>query len=105
LLSYAIKYSPHGGEVVVRIDTDEKALAVRVHDEGVGISPEDIDNVFERFHRIDSPATRGVPGFGIGLSIVKASVELCGGDIRVASAPGRGSVFTFTVPSMRTGQI
>jgi signal transduction histidine kinase len=105
LLSNAIKYSPDGGEVVVRIDRDEKALAVSVRDEGVGISPEELDNVFERFHRVDAPETRGVSGFGLGLSIVKASVEQCGGAIRVASAPGRGSIFTFTVPSMRTGQI
>jgi signal transduction histidine kinase len=98
LLSNAIKYSPEGGNVTVHVQPDDDAVRVSVADEGIGIPEDQLTRIFDRFHRVDSQATRGVSGFGLGLSIVKASVELSGGRIWVDSAPGKGSVFNFTVP-------
>jgi signal transduction histidine kinase len=105
LLSNAIKYSPAGGDVTDRLQPDGDSVRVSVQDQGLGIPSDELPRVFERFHRVDSQATRGVSGFRLGLSIVKAGIELSGGRIWVDSEPGKGSIFSFTVPVARSEQL
>jgi two-component system sensor histidine kinase MprB len=93
LLDNAAKWSPEGGVVTVTLEHGTLMVA----DEGPGISPEDLPHVFERFYR--SAESRGMPGSGLGLSIVRSIVERHGGDVRAGSAPGgAGAAFWLTVP-------
>jgi signal transduction histidine kinase len=98
LLSNALKYTPPGGAVEVRVDTRPSGTEIRVADTGVGIDPQDIPRVFERFYRADNSRSRATGGAGIGLSIAKAIVESHGGTISAVSQPGRGSEFLITLP-------
>lgn len=104
LLSNAVKFSPDGSTIRVTIDSDADALSVSVRDEGVGISPEDQDELFRPFSRLGGPGSSGVAGTGLGLYIAKALVEGQGGTIRVDSAPGAGSTFTYTVRPASTAR-
>jgi signal transduction histidine kinase len=98
LLSNAVKFTPEGGRVDVsaKMDTDKVAIAVR--DTGVGIAPEDQAALFEEFKQVGKDSTRKAEGTGLGLALTKRFVELHGGEIRVDSAPGKGSTFTVTLP-------
>jgi signal transduction histidine kinase len=98
LLSNALKYTPAGGTVDVRVDAGPEGTEIRVADTGIGIRVEDLPRVFERFYRADNSRSRTTGGAGIGLSITKAIVEAHGGTIRAASEPGSGSVFLITLP-------
>lgn len=98
LVSNAIKYSPGGGSVTVRALQDGEQVVVSVHDTGIGISPEDQEQLFSKFYRVDSSLTRDIGGTGLGLSICKSVVELLGGDVGCASKEGEGSTFWFTLP-------
>ncbi len=103
LLDNAIKFTPAGGEVSVSAKEieDKKAVEISVTDNGVGVSPDNLDKIFERFHKIAPVGAKGGKGLGIGLDIVRSLVYLHGGDIRVESpvkSTGRGSRFTFTLP-------
>jgi signal transduction histidine kinase len=98
LVSNACKYSPGGGEIVVRADRRDGSAVVSVSDQGPGIGEEEQERAFERVSRLDGPVQRGTRGSGLGLYITRALVELHGGSIWVESEPGRGSTFTFTVP-------
>jgi signal transduction histidine kinase len=96
LLDNAIKYTPHEGNVTVSIDGDEAQVLLLVKDTGVGISGDDLANVFERFYRCD-PSRSGA-GVGLGLSLVMAIVRSHGGEVAVTSSPGKGSTFTVSLP-------
>jgi signal transduction histidine kinase len=98
LLSNAIKFTPQGGRVDVsaKLDTDKVEIAVR--DSGAGISPEDQASLFEQFMQVGKDAARKAEGTGLGLALSRRFVELHGGRIRVESAPGKGSTFSFTLP-------
>lgn len=98
LIGNAIKFTPKGGEVLVRVRPRGKDLLVEVTDTGVGIDPDDIPKLFRRFGQLDMSSTRQAGGTGLGLSICKAIVEAHGGAIGVESAPSAGSTFWFTVP-------
>jgi signal transduction histidine kinase len=109
LLINAAKYSPRGGEIalsVAEVDAEKlpedhpsgRFLLVAVRDQGIGIAPEDIQRIWERFYRVDNTNTRRIGGTGLGLSITKALVELHGGRIWVESQAGQGSTFFFTLP-------
>jgi PAS domain S-box-containing protein len=98
LVSNAVKYSPDGGTVWIGGRTDHTGLTVYVADQGIGIPPEEQGRVFDRFHRVDSGLRRRTEGTGLGLYLVKAIVEAHGGRVWVESAPGRGSIFMFTLP-------
>lgn len=98
LISNALKYSPNGGEVVVQGALEGEGVAVSVRDQGVGIAPEDQAHLFERFFRVDDALSRRTPGTGLGLYLSQAFVKAHGGLIRVESAPGKGSTFTFWLP-------
>jgi two-component system phosphate regulon sensor histidine kinase PhoR len=97
LIDNAIKYSDPGGTVEVGIGQEGNRCAVWVSDTGPGIPEEHQGRIFERFYRVDRDRSREVGGTGLGLAIVKHIVEAHGGSIRVRSAPGKGSTFTFTL--------
>jgi PAS domain S-box-containing protein len=99
LLSNAIKFTPKGGNVDVVLERVNSHIEITVHDSGIGISPEVLPIVFERFRQADSTTTRSYGGLGLGLSIVKSLVELHGGTVRAQSdGEGHGATFTVSLP-------
>ncbi|MFH0808885.1 MAG: ATP-binding protein [Pseudomonadota bacterium] len=101
LIDNAIKYSPPGASVEVRVSsTDDGTVRVDVTDTGIGIPPEDLDRVFERFYRVAKDRSRKVEGTGLGLAIAKNIIAAHKGRIWVESRPGKGSTFSFTVPTV-----
>ncbi|MFQ6100749.1 MAG: response regulator [Anaerolineae bacterium] len=98
LVGNAIHYTPEGGEIEVRVYPVEGAVRVDVRDTGIGIAPEDVGHIFERFYRADHPLVQETRGTGLGLSIVKMFVEMHGGRIWVESEVGEGSTFTLVLP-------
>jgi PAS domain S-box-containing protein len=98
LVSNAVKYSPDGGMVTLSTRAEGGFALVSVTDTGLGIPPDEIGHVFERFRRVRSGAAQSIPGTGLGLTIVKQIVEMHGGKIWVESAVGHGSAFHFTIP-------
>jgi signal transduction histidine kinase len=99
LVSNAVKYSPDGGTVWVGGRIDQTGATMYVADQGMGIPPEEQSRIFDRFHRVESGLHRSTEGTGLGLYLVKAIVEAHGGRVWVESAPGRGSIFIFTLPT------
>ncbi|HKG44849.1 MAG TPA: ATP-binding protein [Gaiellaceae bacterium] len=98
LIDNAVKYSPDGGEVVVRLVPSASSVRVEVADDGIGIAPAEQEAVFEKFYRGD-PQHRAVPsGTGLGLYICRELVRRMGGTIGVRSKPGEGSTFFFDLP-------
>jgi len=98
LVNNAVKYSPDGGTVTLSSRAEGGFALVSVTDTGVGIPPDEISHVFERFRRVRSGAAQSIPGTGLGLTIVKQIVEMHAGKIWVESAVGHGSAFHFTLP-------
>ncbi|HSS92728.1 MAG TPA: ATP-binding protein [Candidatus Dormibacteraeota bacterium] len=98
LVNNAVKYSPDGGLVTLSTRADGAFALISVSDTGLGIPPDEIGHVFERFRRVRSGAAQSIPGTGLGLTIVKQIVEMHGGKIWVESAVGHGSAFHFTIP-------
>jgi two-component system OmpR family sensor kinase len=96
LLSNAVKHTPSEGEIEVSVKHLEGEAILRVSDEGTGISKGDLPHIFERFYR--AGGSRAGEGTGLGLTIVKETVESFGGRIEAESAPGAGSVFTVRLP-------
>lgn len=99
LIDNAIKYTPAGGEVRVNLQYDKRAFIVSVRDTGIGIEPEHLERVFERFYRTDKARSRQHGGTGLGLAIVKHIVELHGGQVWAESTMGEGSVFRLRLPA------
>ncbi len=100
LVSNAIKYTPEGGRVTVSVENDDAqgAVMVTVADTGLGIPPDDVEKIFDKFYRVDN-YKRVAPGTGLGLNLVKHIVETVHhGQVTVSSELGLGSRFTFTVP-------
>ena len=103
LLSNAVKYSPTGGRITVTTRAESDHLLLEVRDEGLGIPPGDLETIFERYSRVDSQATKDIPGTGLGLPIVRQIVQLHGGRVWAESELGRGSVFRVALPLAGTG--
>jgi signal transduction histidine kinase len=97
LISNAIKYTPAGGEVEVKVTEQANALHITVADQGIGIPQADLPNLFESFHRASNVGT--IAGTGLGLTIVKEAVQCHGGSIHVDSTEGLGSCFTVVLPA------
>ncbi|TAD77147.1 MAG: PAS domain-containing sensor histidine kinase [Oscillatoriales cyanobacterium] len=97
LLSNALKYSPEGGTVRLRLVYGAETVKLSVQDRGIGIPSADLDRLFESFHRAGNVGT--IPGTGLGLTIVQRSIALHGGQIHVTSIEGEGTTFTVTLPT------
>jgi signal transduction histidine kinase len=99
LLNNAIKFTPAGGHVGVSLESGARDAEITVSDDGIGITPDFLPHVFERFRQADPSTTRLYGGLGIGLSIVKSVAELHGGSVSVSSeGSGRGSTFRVRIP-------
>jgi signal transduction histidine kinase/CheY-like chemotaxis protein len=103
LLSNAIKFSPPQAPITVSArhigaSPDDGTVKVSVRDEGIGIDPKHHEVIFEEFRQVDGTARREFGGTGLGLALVKKFIELQGGYVSVESAPGKGSIFSFTLP-------
>ena len=94
----ALKYTLDGGRIVVSAQVEEGPLSVAVSDTGIGISPEEIEKVFEKFYRSKNPLATNVKGSGLGLPISREVARLHGGDVIVESELGKGSTLTLIVP-------
>jgi two-component system NtrC family sensor kinase len=98
LVDNAIKYTPAGGSVHVRLQRDGREIVCSVSDTGIGIAPQDQRGLFQKFYRVQNPQAEGIPGTGLGLAICRSIVEQHGGRIGVRSTPGQGSTFFFALP-------
>lgn len=103
LLSNAVKYTPEGGEITLRVDEDRKkgkksVMRFEVQDNGIGMSGEFLEHIYEPFKQNENTEKKGQPGTGLGLSITRNLVHLMGGSISISSEPGKGSCFTVELP-------
>jgi signal transduction histidine kinase len=98
LIQNAIKYSPDGGTIIIKAERRDQHGAVSVVDEGIGIPPEALPNLFQRFYRADNADARNISGMGVGLYVVKEIIGMHGGTVEVTSIEGAGSTFTFLLP-------
>jgi len=101
LLSNAVKYTPAHGEVELRWWTDDEGGHICVRDTGVGIAPEHIPRLTERFYRVDSGRSRDLGGSGLGLAIVRHALQRHDATLTIESVEGRGSKFTCHFPAQR----
>ncbi len=102
LVANALSFTPGGGGVVLLAEQRDGAVRVQVLDTGIGIAPEHLPHVLDRFYRADQTRTKGASGSGLGLSIVKSVMDLHGGTVEIDSKPGAGTAATLIFPS-RTG--
>jgi two-component system phosphate regulon sensor histidine kinase PhoR len=98
LLHNAVKFSPAGSAVIIRVTPGETEVIVAVQDHGQGIPRTSLPRIFERFYKVDRARTRGAGGTGLGLSIARHVVEAHGGRIWAESEEGVGSTFSFAIP-------
>jgi len=98
IIDNASKYTPDGKHIEVGIAGREGHLAIVIRDEGVGIEPRDIPQIFQKFSRLPNPLSHKVGGTGLGLYWAKKIVDLHGGDILVSSVPNEGTTFTIRIP-------
>jgi signal transduction histidine kinase len=108
LLDNALKYTSSSEKadanlVTVSLEQKNGCAVLRVHDKGIGIEPDDLPHIFERFYRADRARSR--QGTGLGLSIAQALVEQMGGHITAESVPGEGSTFSVSLPLASTGNL
>lgn len=100
LVDNALKYTPEGGTVAIQMSVENGSVTMQVRDTGIGISPDDLPHVFDKFYRVEREKTRDIAGTGLGLAIAKSIVEMHGGRIWAESKPGVGSTFSFTLPAL-----
>src|SRR5690606_30086121 len=98
LFDNAIKYTPAGGEVTLRVGIEDTVARLDVIDNGIGIEPKDQERIFQRFYRVDKARSRELGGTGLGLAIVKHVCFAHGGEVGVQSVPGSGSTFSVRLP-------
>jgi signal transduction histidine kinase len=101
LVDNAVKYSPEGGEVEIRLRSEIGRCLIEVADRGLGIPAGELERIFEKFYRLDPQQKHGVGGSGLGLYICRELVERMDGQLTVESEPGRGSTFTVELPLRR----
>ena len=98
LVKNAIEFTPSGGQIGIDVSRQDREAHVAVWDTGIGISEDQLEKIFLPFYQVEDSLTREHEGMGLGLSIAKGMIELCGGRIWVESMPGKGSRFTFSLP-------
>jgi CheY-like chemotaxis protein len=98
LVDNALKFTPAGGRVEVRVDVKPNWVCLSVIDTGVGIAPAEVERIFNSFYQIDGSTTRRYGGLGLGLAVAKAVIEAYNGQIEVQSQPNQGSHFTIKLP-------
>ena len=103
LIENGLKYTPAGGTIRVDVRRNWEAVVITIADTGMGILAEHLPHVFERFYRVDDARSRADGGFGLGLAISRAIIQVHQGRIDVASTPGQGTVVTVTLPGLRLG--
>ena len=101
LINNAIQYTPANGVVTIRLESSDRNAIITIQDNGIGIAPEDLPHIFDRFYRVQADRSRNTGGTGLGLAIVKAIVQAHHGNIQVDSQLDRGSKFTVTFPSAK----
>jgi|GEM_PF-3399127 len=101
LISNSLKFTPAGGQIIVQLDRGEKNFSISIKDNGAGIPEDKLERIFERFHQLDSSASRKYEGTGIGLTLTKEIVNTLGGEISVKSKINYGSTFTITLPYIK----
>ena len=97
-MSNAINYSPDGGEVAVSALSHGEYVEIRVSDQGIGIDPDEIPKIFDKFYRVKDPKARQIIGTGLGLAIVKGIIDAHRGTVEVESRLGEGSTFRVLLP-------
>jgi PAS domain S-box-containing protein len=102
LVDNAIKYTPAAGHIHVAIEQHAGFITANVIDNGIGIAEENRQKIFEEFYRIRNRQTSHIAGTGLGLSIVKRLVDMHNGAVEVTSSPGKGSIFSVTLPALNT---
>ena len=102
LLTNAVKFTPEGGEIVLQAESTEAGIQVMVKDSGIGIDPKDQEKIFEEFKQVENNYTRKLEGTGLGLAIVKRLIDLQNGWLKLDSALGEGSSFTFFIPKVES---
>jgi signal transduction histidine kinase len=100
LVSNAVKYTPEGGHILVDASIKDGQVVVKIKDDGIGISKEDLPHIFDKFYRVDRPETEGIIGSGLGLSIVRTIIEKHRGRIWVDSEVGKGTTFAIVLPAI-----
>ena len=101
LVGNAVKYTPNGKRVDVSVEVDSDRFVMEVSDTGIGIGPDDLAKIFEKFYRAQDEQLVDIPGTGLGLSLAREVMRLHGGDITVESVHGKGSTFTLLLPIQR----
>ncbi|MGD6896841.1 hybrid sensor histidine kinase/response regulator [Bacillus infantis] len=104
LISNAVKYSPGGGDIIIRLYQEDKSVLAEVEDKGLGIPEDALDKLFTKFYRVDNSDRRRIGGTGLGLSIVQEIMKAHSGSISVASSYGKGSIFTLSFPLIETAE-
>jgi signal transduction histidine kinase len=104
LLGNAVKFTPQGGRITIRVFPAGEGIAVAVRDTGIGIAAKDIPKAMERFGQVDSALSRKYDGVGLGLPLARSLMELHDGSLRLESVPGEGTVVTVTFPAARLRQ-
>lgn len=104
ILDNAVKYSPDGGLIVVRGEVGQSEVIISVADQGVGIAPEDLNRLFDKYFRVKSRSGRPVPGTGLGLPIAQTIVQKHGGRIWAESELGKGTTLYFSLPLGEVGE-
>jgi K+-sensing histidine kinase KdpD len=101
ILDNAVKYSPNGGLIVIRGEVRSEDVVISIADQGIGILPEDLIPIFEKYFRVKNPHTMSIPGTGLGLPIARAIIEVHGGRIWADSKVGQGTTVCFSLPVMK----
>ncbi len=97
LLNNTVKYSPDGGTICLSAKKRRSAIEISVADQGVGMTPEQVEKIFKKFYRVDT-SDSAIEGAGLGMTIVKHIVEAHGGKVWVESELGKGTTVKFTIP-------
>ena len=103
LLGNAVKFTPEGGKITIKAHIEDNVIQIGISDTGIGIPPDSLSLIFEEFYRADNPINQQVKGTGLGLSLVKYIIEAHKGKIWVESKQGKGSTFSFTLPTAYKG--